>query len=319
MSVLQSKINGITIDVSIIIVNYNTKSLINNCLKSIFDLTIGIEFEVIIIDNASIDGSQQMLKEDFSQVNLIENKKNLGFGKANNLGAKIAMGKYLFFLNSDCILIENTVKAFYDFMEVNNADGSIGVIGSMLFDKTMNTNTSYQKFPTKTSEIKCLFIKLFNSYFHTNISLPKNYNYRLSKFNNEVEFISGADMFMLKNKFDEFKGFDERFFLFYEETDLQKRMSKIGLKRIILRNQKIIHLEGCSSKTISPSLISAILYRDSMYKYFRKHSSFILYNLFYVLITPLLILPLFSTNYSSKDKKDYRKMLLRRISEETNQ
>lgn len=299
-------------DVSIIIVNYNTKDLIKNCLNSIFEQTVGVKFEVIIIDNASVDGSQQMIKEKFPQITLIENEGNLGFGKANNLGAKIAKGKYLFFLNSDCLLIENTIKAFYDFMERNNIDGSIGVVGALLYDKAMKLNTSYHKFPTITSELNWIIVFLFNKLFFPSIDPPKTYNYSQSQFSNEVDFISGADLFILKKIFDELNGFDEQFFLFYEETDLQKRMSTIGLKRIILRNQKIIHLEGHSSKTSSTTLKSAIIFRDSLYKYFRKHFHFISYIAFYLTITPLLIYPLLSKKYSAKEKKEYSRVLLRK-------
>ena len=299
-------------DVSVIIVNYNTKNLTIQCLKSIFEKTKNVEFEVIVIDNASSDGSSTTITKSFSQVKVIESDVNSGFGRANNIGAKRAKGKYLFFLNSDCLLIKNTIKAFYDFMERNNIDGSIGVVGALLYDKTMQLNISYHKFPTMISELKWIIVFLFNKLFFPSVDPPKNYNYSQSQFSNEVDFISGADLFILKKRFDELNGFDEQFFLFYEETDLQKRMSTTGLKRIILRNQKIIHLEGYSSKTSYTTLKSATIFRDSLYKYFRKHFHFISYIAFYLTITPLLIYPLFSRKYSAKEKKEYGRMLLRR-------
>lgn len=101
-------------NVSVIIVNYNTKELTKNCLASIFEKTKNIDFEVIVSDNGSTDGSIEMIKSDFPQVVLIENNVNLGFGKANNIAAKIAKGKYLLFLNSDTILLNNAVKEFFD-------------------------------------------------------------------------------------------------------------------------------------------------------------------------------------------------------------
>ena len=93
-------------DVSIIIVNYNTKELTLQCLNSIFKQTIKIEYEIIVVDNASVDGSQKIIKEYYPKVILIENKENFGFGIANNIGAKYAQGKYLFFLNSDNITLK---------------------------------------------------------------------------------------------------------------------------------------------------------------------------------------------------------------------
>lgn len=99
-------------DVSIIIVNYNTKELTRNCLRSIFDQTKDVDFEVIVSDNGSTDGSIEMIRAEFPQVILIENNANLGFGAANNRGLKIARGKYVFYLNSDTVLLNNAVKLF---------------------------------------------------------------------------------------------------------------------------------------------------------------------------------------------------------------
>ena len=95
-------------DLSVIIVNWNTKKLLDNCLSSIFKLTKGITFEIIVVDNGSKDGSAQMVKEKFPQVKLIPNRDNLGFTKANNQGIKIEKGKYILLLNSDTYLIENS-------------------------------------------------------------------------------------------------------------------------------------------------------------------------------------------------------------------
>ena len=105
-------------DVSIIIVNYNTKQLLADCLKSIYEQTNNIDFEVIVSDNGSVDGSIEMLKRDFSQVILIENNANLGFGAANNRGLEVAKGKYIFYLNSDTVLLNNAVKIFFDYLEI---------------------------------------------------------------------------------------------------------------------------------------------------------------------------------------------------------
>ena len=105
-------------DVSIIIVSYNTKSLIKNCINSIYKYTKDISFEIIVSDNGSIDGSVEMIKRDFPSVILIENNENLGFGAANNKGLALAKGKYILYLNSDTILLNNSVKFFYDYCNI---------------------------------------------------------------------------------------------------------------------------------------------------------------------------------------------------------
>ena len=133
-----------SLDVSIIIVNYNTKELIFNCLESIFSHTNGITFEVIVSDNGSSDGSIEMLKKDFPKVILIENGKNLGFGSANNKALEIAKGKYVFYLNSDTILLNNAVKIFFDYFE-SHAELNIGGLGCNLQDK--NGNITYSAGP----------------------------------------------------------------------------------------------------------------------------------------------------------------------------
>ena len=116
-------------DVSIIIVNYNTKKLIKNCINSIYKHTKDVDFEIIVSDNGSVDGSVEMIKSEFPNVILIENNANLGFGAANNRGLKIAKGKYIFYLNSDTVLLNNAVKYFFDYWE--NALSRICVISRM--------------------------------------------------------------------------------------------------------------------------------------------------------------------------------------------
>lgn len=121
-----------TMDVSIIIVNYNTRQLTSNCIESIFKYTNGVSFEVILVDNASTDGSIDFFTND-ERIIFISSKENLGFGRANNLGYKVAKGRYIFLLNSDTLLLNNAIKIFCDTM--SNVDGNIACIGTLLRDK----------------------------------------------------------------------------------------------------------------------------------------------------------------------------------------
>src|SRR3990167_7255186 len=119
-------------ELSVIIVNWNTKKLLEDCLKSIFKYTKGVSFEIIVVDNGSRDGSPKMVKNKFPQVKLIPNKENLGFTKANNQGIKIAKGKYILLLNSDAYLIENSFKKL-----VEEADSlkNLGALGPLLLNE----------------------------------------------------------------------------------------------------------------------------------------------------------------------------------------
>lgn len=125
-------------DVSIIIVNYNTRQLLANCLASIFKETRDVSYEVIVVDNASSDGSRDFICLLYPQVIWINSGENLGFGRANNLGVKNAKGEYLFFLNSDTILLNNAIKVFWEYVHMH-ANDRLGVIGGWLLDRSVGT------------------------------------------------------------------------------------------------------------------------------------------------------------------------------------
>lgn len=145
-------------DISVIIVNYNTKQLLSECLNSIKDKTFGVDYEVIVVDNESKDGSQEMLIKDFPWARLIESGENLGFGKANNLGMSLAKGKYFLLLNSDTLLVNNAIKEFYDYAEANPG---FGALGSVLLGQDNRPCHSYGKFITPGSELKAALSKYF--------------------------------------------------------------------------------------------------------------------------------------------------------------
>lgn len=299
-------------DVSVIIVSYNTKEVIRNCIRSIYNQTEDVEFEVIAVDNASEDGSVQMIRDEFPEVIIIENSKNIGFGCANNVGAAKARGNYLFFLNPDCLLLNNAVFMFYQFIVKNNKDGSIGALGGILLDNNMNVTSSYQKFPRILDTIY-YYLK---DYSNAILRKPTKQNWRINYIKStdsmiEVEFVSGADLFVPARIFQLLNGFDENFFLYFEETDLQKRMEYIDLKRFIIKEPQIIHLQGVSFDRKERSLKAGILFKDSMYKYFKKHYSSVHYSIFYLFVTPLLLVPLLIPGFPAEDKKSYWKMLVR--------
>lgn len=240
-------------DVSIIIVNYNTKQLLKDCLNSIYEHTKDIDFEIIVSDNGSKDGSVEMIKTEFRQVILIENNANLGFGKANNRALAVAKGKYIFYLNSDTILLNNAVKLFFDYFEENKEKENIGALGCNLLDKQGNINASYASYPNFNGKIKDLihanyglWKHIFFKIIHKKIENTGKHKSIYEKKIGEVGFIIGADLFIENN---EFAKFDEKYFLYLEETDLEWNLyKKTGKKCYLIEGPKIIHLEGESSK-----------------------------------------------------------------------
>lgn len=237
-------------DVSIIIVNYNTQNVIRNCLKSVYEHTRDIGFEVIVSDNGSTDGSIEMIKSEFPQVILIENNANLGFGVANNRGLKIAKGKYIFYLNSDTVLLNNAVKMFFDYWENSPEKEVIGALGGVLLNEKLEPMHSGGPFPSYKSfckiQVKRVVSHTIKSFL---IVLKLSFLYERKKKNMSVKvfvkigdtegYITGADLFLLNNIYARF---DENFFMYCEETDLELRLKENGLKRIIIDGPKIQHL-----------------------------------------------------------------------------
>ena len=268
-----------SLDVSIIIVNYNTKELTRNCLKSVFEQTKDILFEVIVSDNGSTDGSIEMIKSEFPQVVLIENNANLGFGAANNRGLKMAKGKYIFYLNSDTVLLNNAVKIFFDYWENFPEKGKIGALGCVLQDEKGNLIHSGGEFPKYKSVCKERFSELVHSYAKyllLKIHLERLYQISRKEIKSErgipgeVDYVTGADLFMLNDSFAEF---DERFVLYYEETDLQKNLrNQTGKKSLLISQPKIIHLlhKGRSEK-IKFESFSTFHNKASSVFYFEKY------------------------------------------------
>lgn len=268
-----------TLDVSIIIVNFNTRDVIKNCLKSIFEKTKDIDFEVIVSDNGSTDGSIEMIKSEFPQVILIENNANLGFGAANNRGLKIAKGKYIFYLNSDTILLNNAVKIFFDYWENSPEKEKIGALGCGLQNENGKSIHSGGKFPSYKDEIIRLLrenisisVNSLFAFLHIK-QLHKRKNYVSQLSVEKIDYVTGADLFLLNN---DFAKFDERYFLYFEETDLQFKMSKSNLKRELVSEPKIVHLEGKSNKTRCESVLRYISFSSqqiliSRLVYFKKN------------------------------------------------
>lgn len=251
------------IEVSIIIVNYNTLELTKNTINSVIEKTKNLKYEIILIDNASIDGSVEFFEKEYkNKIIFIKNNENLGFGKANNKGIEIARGKYVFLLNPDTLLINNAIKILFDFMEKNE---NCGICGGNLYDLKMKPMHSYkQRIPSLKTEIDDnlnLMRKIYTKL------LMKRTDFNYTEKNLEVGYITGADMFIRKKVLEESGYFDEDFFMYCEESELTLRIKKLGYKVISVPKAKIIHLE---SKSIGIKEKKEHLGKESHYKYFYK-------------------------------------------------
>jgi GT2 family glycosyltransferase len=227
--------------ISIIIVNYNTWQCLKNCLKSIKDKVTGIDYEIIVVDNDSQDGSREMLRENFLDVTLICSE-NRGFGAANNRGVQVAQGRNILFLNPDTLLINNAVKIMSDYLD---AHSEVGACGGNLYqaDGTTPVNSCWNFYSDVTGAFN-----LITATFALRTLHPKTHKYNRSKCPLRVAWVSGANLMVRKSVLDQTGGFDEDFFMYCEDMELCYRIHQVGFLIMSLPDAKIIHLEGQSSK-----------------------------------------------------------------------
>lgn len=258
--------------ISAIIVNFNTQKLLKACLRSIFAKTQGLKFEVIVVDNASNDGSQKMVKKDFPRVLLLENEKNLGFAAGNNLGLKKAKGEYFLLLNSDTQLVENSLLKMVEVMEKNP---KVGIASCQLVGKRGEIQPSGGFFPHLSRVFAWMFflddlpflsrwIKPFHP--HPPHFYTRDPWYRQSHFQ---DWVTGA-FFLIRKKVQEQIGFlDEKFFMYVEEMEYCYRAKKAGWQVAYTPETKIIHLGGKSGSARNAFLGE---YRGLKY-FYQKHKS----------------------------------------------
>lgn len=287
-------------DVSVIIVNYNTLELTKNTIESVFKKTEGLNYEVILVDNASTDGSVEYFENNYKEkIIFIQNRENLGFGKANNKGIEIAKGKYIFLLNSDTLLINNAIKILFDFMEQNI---ECGVCGGNLYDRDNKPVHSFKK------ELVNIYSDFdFIKNFILKFIYKKRMDFNYANKNIEVGYITGADMFIRKKMLEKVGIFDSDFFMYFEETELTARIKSSGKKIISVPQAKIIHLEGKSTQFKERKFR---MFTESKYKYFYKVFSLREVKLAYYISQLKYLIPLNDGWMKLKiNKEEYQKFL----------
>ena len=234
-------------DLSVIIVNWNTKKLLEDCLRSIFKFTKNVSFEVVVVDNGSSDGSQAMVKKKFPQVKLIPNKDNLGFAKASNQGIKLATGKYILLLNSDTYLIENSFKKLLD--DARSLGEKLGAMGPLLLNEDRSIQQSVGFFPN----IPQIFwwMTFFDDLPGGTFLKPYHVDHdSFYKSEHEVDWVTGA-VFLIPKKVIEKAGMlDEKIFMYGEDFEWCFRIKKAGFKVYFSPAAKIVHIGGGSLKKV---------------------------------------------------------------------
>jgi len=283
---------------SIVIVNYNVKHFLEQCLESVFRGIKDIEAEVWVVDNNSVDGSVEMVKSKFPAVKLVELDQNLGFSKANNIALRQATGQYVVILNPDTIVEEKTFAKVIEFMDAHPEAGALGV--KMVDGKGRYLPESKRSLPTpwvsfcKIFGLTSLFprSKLFARYYLGHLSNDEIH---------EVEILSGAFMCVRKTVLDQIGYFDETFFIYGEDIDLSYRIILAGYKNYYFPHTQIVHFKGESTK--KGSLNYVYHFYNAMRIFAKKHFSSKKINIFLIFINIAIALKAFTAliwNYFSK-------------------
>lgn len=232
-------------ELSIIIINYNTYALTKKCIETVYEFTKGVEFEIILVDNASVECDAQIFKTLFPNIQLIKNKENVGFAKGNNIGIEKANGEYILLLNSDIELVENSIYTGLEFLKNNP---KTGVVSPMLTYPDGRIQSVGQRFPSVKYQLFELFRiqKLLPKATTGKILLGAFFNYKVST---QVDWVWGAFFLTRKEiiqKLPEQK-LDDKFFMYYEDMQWCLDIQRLGYEIYYVAETKAIHHMGGSS------------------------------------------------------------------------
>lgn len=253
---------------SVIIVNYNVQHFLEQCLHSVNKASKNVSVEVFVVDNNSVDGSVQMVKEKFPEAKLIENKKNTGFSYANNQAIRVSTGEYVLLLNPDTVVEEDTFEKVVAFMDAHPDAGGLGV--KMLDGKGNFLPESKRGLPTPSVAFYKIFgfsrlfpkSKLFGKYHLGYLDKDKTH---------EIDVLSGAFMLMRKTALEKVGLLDETFFMYGEDIDLSYRITLGGFKNYYFPETRIIHYKGESTKKSSVNYV--FVFYKAMVIFAQKHFS----------------------------------------------
>ncbi len=252
-------------DLSIIIVSYNTRDMLKACLVSVYGETRGIEFEVIVVDNASTDGSVEMVRFDFPQARIIANTRNAGFAGGNNQGMAASHGDFFLLLNPDTVILDKAITKTLAFIRERK---DIGVAGCRVWDADGSPQYTTFMYPRLVNML--LSATGLASVFRKNRFFGRaQMHWWDHNDTREVEVVAGCFMLVRRVVYEQLGGMDERFFMYAEETDWCLRMSRAGWKIVFYHEAEIVHLIGQSGAAAARDM--RIERRKSMVKYYAKN------------------------------------------------
>lgn len=269
---------------SICIVGWNVAGDLRGCLHSLYEREQGIDYEVIVVDNGSRDGTLEMLRREFPQVLRVENRENRGFGTANNQGIRLARGGYVLFLNPDTLVHPGALAKMVAFLRDRPG---VGVVGPKLLSADGSLQPAARRFPGWG-----VFFHQHTPLKHLRLFKGANDRYKMKDFcwteTAEVEVVSGAALLIRREALGRVQGFDEGYFMFFEEIDLCRRVKESGYQVFFLPEAVITHLGGRSRRQSREDLLFQI---NSLFHYLRCYEG-----QGKILLFSLLFKPLFALN-----------------------
>jgi len=252
-------------DVSIIVVSYNTREMTLACLRSVFEQTKSISFELFVVDNDSKDDSAQAIAREFPESKLIASTVNLGFAKANNLAAQQAEGEYLLLLNPDTVVLDGAIQNLHAFARLNPTNQIYG--GRTLYGDHSLNSTSCWKRPTLWS-LFCYATGLVSIFRRSALFDPESYGAWQRDSVRNVDIVTGCFLLIEKRLWDNLGGFDPQFFMYAEDADLCLRAAKEGAQPIITPAATIVHYCGASEKVRADKMIRLFRAKEQL---IRRH------------------------------------------------
>jgi hypothetical protein len=255
-----------SIDVSILIISYNTRDFILPCLKSVFEETKEVSFEVIVLDNDSSDDTCESIKAEFPEVRLIENKDNVGFARGNNIASEQAVGRRILLLNPDTLVLENAIDKLVRFSDEHPDNRVWG--GKHLFgDRTLNKYNCWGDYSIWS--VFCSTFALPTLFSGSRLFNPRGYPKYDRQSIRVVDSITGCYLMIDRELWVELDGFAEEFFLFAEEIDLCRRARDKGAQPLVTPDSVIVHYGGGSAPLFSENKKVQLLRAER--QYYRKH------------------------------------------------
>ena len=251
------------VKLSIVIVNYNSSNLLKRCLTSLYQSNPSTPFEVLVVDNGSADNSAGMVKEEFPQVMLIENRENLGFARGNNQASQRCRGELILFLNPDTVILPGSIDTL---VEVMQKEKGVGILGCRLLNEDGTLQLSWGRMVNLTNEFWQRFI---SRRYEKGSRLIKHYIQRKSGQPHHPHWVTGACMLTRRDALEAVGYFDQNFFMFLEDVDLCHRVRKRGWEVLYTPSAEVIHLRGKSMETNPKKAMKA--YRKSQLYFYRKH------------------------------------------------